>query len=145
MVLITRSLPDSFAPIMITLSSVGLGFKQFLAAIRAEVDRRKAKGTPLTDVSHLPLSSQARRANRNLSKFRGDCHYCGKPGHMKRSCRKRMADEARNSSNGRRERGRGRRNHQRGAASWNKDQQVPWGGKHEANNGWVENVDSAQR
>ena len=40
--LITRFLPESFSPNTITLSTVGVQFNQFLAAIRSKIGRRKS-------------------------------------------------------------------------------------------------------
>lgn len=49
MMLITRFLPDSFAPMTITASSLGVSLSQFMAATRAEADRRKSTiPTPTT-------------------------------------------------------------------------------------------------
>lgn len=120
MALIMRSLPESFAPITITLSSVGLGFTQFLDSIRSEVDRLKSKhGEPCQNPILTP-GAQAKKSQAKKSLFKGNCHYCGKSGHMKRNCRKKMADE---SGQGRgRGRGRGRSGGHWQHQGWNGDQ-----------------------
>ena len=152
MAMITRSLPDSFAPITITLSSVGLGLTQFLAAIRSEVDRRKSKNGSTSNVLPGLPQAHAKAAQKHDGPFKGNCHYCGKPGHMQRHCRTRILEEARNNRGRGRYRGRGRdrgrwrdrgrgrqyngyQGHEQGnqGEGNKKNQSTPWGGD---NGGW---------
>ena len=123
--MLIRTLPESMSVISTVVSAqAGMSLESLDALIRAELDRKnnpynpqgKGKDMKANFVKHgRPGPS---RQGPHVQKKIGKCHYCGKPGHYKRECRKFKAwqdkKDKRNRQGNRPQRGRGN-----GQGNWN--------------------------
>ncbi|VFQ68311.1 unnamed protein product [Cuscuta campestris] len=105
-------MPDSWDTLVVTLSNSALDGKMNMEMVKAshlnEEARRKESGYPSqAEANVIPESSRGRSKSRNphyKDKSRGRsksrerdflCHYCQKPGHIERFCRKKKRDMSR--------------------------------------------------
>ncbi|VFQ80312.1 unnamed protein product [Cuscuta campestris] len=107
--LLLSSLPDSWDTLVVSLSNSAPEGKMTMEMVKAsllnEEARRKESGYPSqSEANVIPESSRGRSKSRNphhRDKSRGRsesrkrdfiCHYCQKPGHIERFCRKKKRD-----------------------------------------------------
>ena len=121
--LLIRTFPESLRVIS-TVSNCqpDMTVEAIDALVRAELDLKNNPNKSLANESIFQTRLKANSAqgkfknrpkslNRNNSfKKKGNCYYCGKPGHFKIVCRKRIADEKRATGNN--------RNKPRNSRSW---------------------------
>ncbi|VFR02614.1 unnamed protein product [Cuscuta campestris] len=110
--LLLSSLPDSWDTLVVSLSNSAPNGKMTMEMVKAsllnEEARRKESGYPIqAEANVIPESSRGRSKSRNphyRDKSRGRsksrkrdfiCHYCQKPGHIERFCRKKKRDMSR--------------------------------------------------
>ncbi len=115
-----RSLPKSMSVISIVVSATpNMKFDAIDALVREEIEREKnpnnRKGNTKTQTSANTAQRVQQNSNRhdrcgnfldsnnlkynNLVGEEGVCYYCGKPGHFKRVCHKKIADDKRRQNN----------------------------------------------
>ena len=109
-----RSLPESFSPIAMFCSLTDSNFDKIVSAVQSEIARRSNPHNPQNSSSSTqPRANISKRGNRrsnnknarggirkNTGSSRDNCHYCGKKGHFKIVCRKRIADERSQNNQG---------------------------------------------
>ena len=88
--LLLGSLPDSWETFVVTVSNSASNGVLSMDAVKDsmfnEETRRKASGAS-AGAGQL-FVTEKRGKNSGETRFNGDCHYCGKKGHMKKHCRK---------------------------------------------------------
>ncbi len=111
--MLIRSLPTSLS-FLCTFASAqpDMTVETLAALIRAELDRKKNPNNFQglnRNTSVTPKANQAKNQKGNGQRFnqngnkggrkKGNCHHCGKYGHFKRVCRKRLHDRNRQYNN----------------------------------------------
>ncbi|GIL67494.1 hypothetical protein Vafri_20882 [Volvox africanus] len=97
-IIVIKGLPSKYHVVTtaLTMREGELDFNQVVTRLMAYVlpeDDKKDSSAFITHRSGGNASSSGGKGSRPNSKSNATCHYCGKPGHFIRECKKRLADQ----------------------------------------------------
>lgn len=94
-----RSLPSSFSVIALMADANNMDYDSICSVMKSEIERRKGQATEMQRPEHIQAAARKadapsdRRKDHRVEKRVPTCWHCGKKGHTRAECRKRLREE----------------------------------------------------